>query len=142
MDHNSLNIDQHTLQAYLNTTYVTKKPNLTIKIGEVNQPLNVFLFDNNSFFWTFISASNPYSTALSDDENELHYIDLIESAKTMNLRYCEGYGVPNDEQWKPEKSLLILDISKKDAIKLGKKYKQNAIVFGKIHQAPELVFCN
>ncbi len=141
MDHNSPNTDQHTLQAYLNSTYITKKPDLTIKIGEANQSLNLFLFDNNSFFWTFISASNPYSTVLSDDENELLYNDLIENVKTMKLRYCEGLGIPSDDQWKAEKSLLILDISKKEAIELGKKYNQNAIIFGKLNQAPELVFC-
>jgi hypothetical protein len=141
MDHNSLNIDQHTLQAYLETTYVTKKPELSIKIGEINRALNIFLFDNNCFFWAFVSAYNPYSSILSDDENELLHKELIEKVKSMKLRYCEGAGIPSDESWKAEKSLLILDISKKDAIALGKEYKQNAIVFGKLNQAPELVFC-
>lgn len=141
MDHNSLNIDQHTLEAYLKTAYVTEKPKLSIKIGEINSALNVFLFDNNSFFWAFVSACNPYSSILSDGENELLHSELIEKVKSMKLRYCEGAGIPSDESWKAEKSLLILDISKKEAIELGKKYKQNAIVVGKLNQAPELVFC-
>jgi len=141
MDHNSLNIDQHTLQAYLNTSYITEKPELTIKIGEPNRPLDVFLFDNNAFFWAFVSASNPFSSMLSDNENELLHNNLIEKVKSKKLRFCEGLGVPSDESWKAEKSLLILDISKKDAIELGKYFHQNAIVFGKLSQVPELVFC-
>jgi hypothetical protein len=141
MDHNSLKIDQHTMQAYLKTTYTTEKPDLSIKIAETNQPLNVFLFDNNSFSWAFVSASNPYSAMLSDAENELRHNDLIEKVKTMKLRFCEGKGIPADENWKAEKSLLILDISKQEAIEIGKAYNQNAIVFGKVNHAPELVFC-
>ncbi len=141
MDHNSLNIDQHTLEAYLKTTYTTENPELTIKIGEVNRALDVFLFDNNSFSWAFISASNPYSTILSDDENEMRHLDLIRRIKSMNMRSCEGLGIPSDEKWKAEKSLLILDIGKKEAIEIGKEYHQNAIVFGRLNQAPELVFC-
>ncbi len=141
MDHNSLNIDQQTLQAYLNTTYVTEKPALSIKIGENNMPMNVFLFDNNSFVWAFVSASNPYSSILPEDENALRHKDLMEEVKAMKFRYCEGIGIPSDESWKAEKSLLILDITKKEAIELGKKYNQNAIVVGRINQAPELIFC-
>jgi hypothetical protein len=142
MDHNSLNIDQQTLQAYLNTTYTTEKPELFIKIGENNMPLNVFLFDNNSFVWAFVSASNPYSAILPEDENELRHKDLMEEVKAMKYRFCQGKGIPSDESWKAEKSLLILDITKKEAIKLGKKYNQNAIVAGRINQAPELIFCD
>ncbi len=142
MDHNSLNIDQHVLQAYLNTTYSTKNPELAIKIGELNQPLNVFLFDNNSFTWAFVSASNPFSSILSKDENNLRHEALIQKTKSMKWRFCEGVGNPSDESWKAEKSLLILDISKKEAIELGKEFNQNAIVFGRLSQAPELVFCD
>jgi uncharacterized protein DUF3293 len=142
MDHNSLNIDQHVLEAYLNTVYTTEKPKLSIKIGEINHPLNVFLFDNNSFYWAFVSASNPCSAVLSDAENDVRHKNMIEKVKTMNLRFCEGLGIPSENNWKDEKSLLILDISKKEAMKLGKAYNQNAIVYGKANKAPELLFCN
>ena len=111
MDHNSLNIDQQTVQAYLKTTYTTEKPSLSIKIGEINPALHVFLFDNNSIFWAFISAFNPYSTVLPDEENDLRHQALIEKATSKKMRFREGLGVPADENWKAEKSLLILDIS-------------------------------
>lgn len=142
MDHNSLNIDQSTLQAYLNTTYTIENPELHIKIGEANHALNVFLFDNNSYSWAFISAFNPFSSLLSDEENERRHNDLVENVKAKKWRYREGKGMPADENWKSEKSLLILDISKPDAIRMGKAFNQNAIVFGRLNQAPELVFCN
>ena len=141
MDHNSLNIDQHVVQAYLNTTYSTQNPELAIKIGEFNHALNVFLFDNNSFTWAFISASNPFSSMLSEKENSQRHESLTQKAKSKKWRFCEGFGIPSDESWKAEKSLLILDISKKEAIGLGKEYDQNAIVFGRLNQTPELVFC-
>ncbi len=142
MDHNSLNIDQSTLQAYLNTTYTIENPEIDIKIGEINQALNVFLFDNSSFTWAFISACNPHSSLVSDEENVRRHNDLAENVKSRKLRFREGKGIPADESWKSEKSLFILDISKPDAIQMGKEFHQNAIVFGRLNQVPELVFCN
>ncbi len=44
-----------------------------------------------------------------------------------------------DPSWTSERSLLILSITKDEAIEIGKKYKQNAIVFGIIYQPAELI---
>lgn len=54
----------------------------------------------------------------------------------------EGNGVGEDPTWKPELSLFIIGISKDEASKIGTKFKQNAIVYGKINFAPELLILN
>ncbi len=74
---------------------------------------------------------------LSDDENEKRHSELVSAVAVY--RYYEGEGVGEDKTWKPEKSLLILSITKKDAIEIGKKFGQNAIVFGMIAAPPELI---
>ncbi len=51
----------------------------------------------------------------------------------------EGEGRGSDDKWKPELSLLILGISKENAIKLGKEFEQNAIVYGAKGELPELL---
>jgi len=48
--------------------------------------------------------------------------------------------VGSDESWQPEKSFLILGIALDEAILIGKKYRQNAIVVGKIHEEPQLIW--
>jgi hypothetical protein len=39
----------------------------------------------------------------------------------------------------PEKSLLILGINKEQAIAIGNEYEQNAIVYGEVGQAAQLL---
>ncbi len=141
MDHNSPNIDRSLLSTYKDTTYNIEQPELAIRIGETNKTLNVFLFDNNSYSWAFISACNPHSVPLSDEENDRRHKDLVEQVQSMKWRFCIGWGTPANEGWKAEKSLFIFDISKAQAIELGKAFHQNAIVFGRLNQAPELVLC-
>lgn len=140
MDDISGNLDQHLFEAYLATTYEVKHLGLKIKIGESNWPLEEFLVDNNVFSWAFVSAYNPHSKALSIEENEKKHGQLLKEIEKKKLSFSVGYGVPpNDDDWEAEKSLLILDISKKDALDLGKRYEQNAIVFGRLGGKPKLI---
>ena len=140
MEYNSNNIDQSLISAYQDSLYSTFIPALQIKIGQENEDLSVFLFDNNAYTWAFVSASNPFSIKIAEDENQKRHQDLIDFVNNSGLRYLEGEGKGLNSDWS-EKSLLILDISKKDAIKLAQNFEQNALVFGYFNQAPELVLC-
>lgn len=140
MDRNSNNIDQSLIEAYQNTVYATSIPPLEIKIGQANEALTVFLFDNNAFNWAFVSASNPFSIEITEEENNKRHQALVESVQQSGWRQIEGIGKSKDGKWS-ERSLLILDISKKEAIKLAQSFEQNAIVFGYFNQNPELVLC-
>ncbi|MEM6966489.1 MAG: DUF3293 domain-containing protein [Bacteroidota bacterium] len=139
MDDISGNLDQHLLEAYLATTYEVQHLGLKIKIGVANWSLEEFLVDNNVFTWAFISAYNPRSRPLSFEENEKRHARLVSDVKGSKLAFSEGFDVPDQDDWEAEKSLLILDISKKDSVALGKKFEQNAIVFGRLGGSPELV---
>jgi len=139
MDDISGNIDQRLLEAYLATTYEVKHLGLQIKIGESNWHLEEFLVDNNMFSWAFISAWNPYSKTVSREENEIRHAKLIKEVESRKFPFSEGFGVPADEQWEAEKSLLILGISRREAIFFGKRMEQNAVVWGRLGGVPELV---
>ena len=140
MDDISRNIDQRLRDAYLATIYEVKHLGLQLRIGEENWDLEEFLIDNNVFSWAFISAWNPFSKPLSSSENEIRHEKLKDFTKNKQWVFAEGFGVPQNQNWEAEKSLLILDISRVEAIDLGKKFKQNAIVFGRLNKAPELIF--
>ncbi|MFT5165252.1 MAG: hypothetical protein ACI8P3_000476 [Saprospiraceae bacterium] len=140
MDYNSNNIDQSLLKAYNETLYSTFNPAYLIKIGQKNEDLSIFLFDNNAYTWAFVSASNPFSIKISSEENQQRHQSLLDFTKNSGLRFLEGEGKHPDSDWS-EKSLLILDISKREAIKLARDFEQNAIVFGYFNRAAELVIC-
>ncbi len=139
MDDISGNIDQPLLDAYLATIYEVKHLGLQIKIGEENGHLEEFLVDNNMFSWAFISAWNPYSKEVSAEENEIRHSKLVKMVEAKKFPFSEGYGVPSNEKWEAEKSLMILGISRREAIFFGKRMEQNAIVWGRLGGVAELV---
>jgi hypothetical protein len=125
------------LQAYKSTKYKLFKPNLIIQIGVLNNELNDLLGKNNATEWAYITAYNPFSRVLTDIENQSRHLELKELTRSY-LTY-EGHGVRTDPSWEPELSLLIIGISKEEAILIGKKFEQNAIVYGTINIVPELL---
>ena len=140
MNQTKSQLDESLLEAYERTTYRVHRPSIDIKIGELNEDLSVFLFDNNAFSWAFVSASNPYSIKISAVENQQRTDALIEYAEQNNWRYLRGEGRSTNSNWS-EDSLFILDVSKQDAIALADRFEQNAFVFGYLDKAPELVLC-
>ncbi len=139
MDDYSGNIDQQLINAYRATIYKVFKPTLSLKIGQKNDELDTFLIDNNTFTWAFISACNPFSQKLSDKENDLLHKKLYEELVQNGYRICEGEGQDEKNDWPPEKSYLVLQISKKNAFEIAKTFDQNAIIFGQFNKAPELI---
>ena len=127
----------YLLQAYKGTKYMVFKSNLVIEIGVINDSLNDLVIQHNATEWAYITAYNPFSRILTDVENQERHLELKELTRSY-ITY-EGPGVGTDPAWKPELSLLILGISKEEAIVLGKGFEQNAIVYGKVDFTPELL---
>lgn len=128
------------LEAYKNTKYKVFQHDIVIEIDKLNYKLKELLNKYNSTEWAFITAFNPYSKVLTQDEN----IERHNELKVLTNSYIifEGHGVGEDPTWEPELSLLIIGITKEDAIFIGNKFEQNAIVIGKVNSAPELLILN
>ena len=110
----------------------------------------------NCSSWTYITAFNPYSEEYSKERNRQQNQYLLEELKghpnKFIIRY--GFGASSDydkrkrlsEQssitWPPEESFLVIGISREDAMTFGRKYKQNAILFGEKSAPTELVILN
>lgn len=130
-------------EAYKNTTYRVYLPlsEIDIRIGVMNPLLQELLLCNNSESWAFITAYNPYSVMQNADVNTLLNTQLENYLSEKRYVFFKGMGVGDDDSWEPEASFMVLDIRKEDAIKLGRQFKQNAIVVGVIGNAPELIDC-
>lgn len=128
------------IEAYKNTKYKVFELNLTIEIGKSNQEVDAILAKYNASEWAFITAFNPYSRVLTDNENKIRHEEL--KNLTENYVTYEGHGVGEDPTWEPELSLLIIGISKEEASILGNKFEQNAIVYGKLNDTTDLLVLN
>jgi uncharacterized membrane protein (UPF0127 family) len=130
-------LSTEVLNEYNATDYIVYNNDIIIKIGDNNKNLADLLQKHNFKSWAFITAYNPYSNVLTDDENSLQHQQLIDLS--TNYMVFEGEGKGQNPNWKPEKSLLILGITRNEAIIMGKHFKQNAIVFGEFGNATELL---
>ena len=128
------------IEAYKNTKYIVFEPTLIIEIGKLNQEIDDIIIKHNSNAWAFITAYNPYSRVLTEEENKV----LHNKLKELTEKYVtfEGHGVGQDPTWEPELSLFIIGISKGDASEIGKEFEQNAIVYGEVNNPPELLILN
>jgi hypothetical protein len=123
-------------------------------IVQIDTCIKSSLLNNQS--WTYITAFNPYSEECSKEKNRQQNQQLLEELQghpdNFIIRYGFGTGSDYDKQkrlseqsnltWQPEESFLVIGISREDAIAVGKKYKQNAILFGEKSNPTELVVIN
>ena len=130
-------------EAYKNTTYLVYSPigEIDIRIGVMNPLLQQLLLNNSSESWVFITAYNPYSVMQDAGVNTILNTQLEDYLSGKRYLFFKGIGVGDDNSWEPEASFMVLNIRKEDAVKLGRHFKQNAIVVGVIGNAPELIDC-
>ena len=125
------------IAAYKNTRYHVFNTGITICIDENNVLLDELLRKQDAKSWAYITAYNPFSQTFTDEANDARHRLLLQSVAAFSSFEGEGKGA--DESWPPEKSLLILGISKEQAIAIGNEYEQNAIVYGEAGQAAQLL---
>ena len=130
-------------ETYKNTTYLVYSPigEIDIRIGVMNPLLQQLLLNNSSESWVFITAYNPYSVMQDAGVNTILNTQLEDYLSGKRYLFFKGIGVGDDNSWEPEASFMVLNIRKEDAIKLGRQFKQNAIVVGVIGTSAELIDC-
>ena len=130
-------------EAYKNTTYLVYSPigEIDIRIGVMNPLLQQLLLNNSSESWVFITAYNPYSVMQDAGVNTILNTQLEDYLSGKRYLFFKGIGVGDDNSWEPEASFMVLNIRKEDAVKLGRQFKQNAIVTGVIGTSAELIDC-
>lgn len=130
--------------AYKATDFVVEddETNIVIRIGQMNSKLDNLLAKREIENWAFITAFNPRSEQLTDEENADRHSELLAVTKAGDYEFLNGYGRGPVGDWPPEKSLLIFNVDREAAKKIGKRFGQNAIVAGRIGDFPELVWCD
>jgi len=88
---------------------------------------------------TFITAENPFSQTASAEENAANQASLYRDLASTGAIIMEGTGQGEDPAWPAEASYLAIGISREQACELGRKYRQNGIVWIGSNTVPELV---
>lgn len=134
-----MGIDEGLISAYLRTRYVVWAPRFTIRIGERHPGLDAWLGGKS---WAFITAWNPGSQPLPEEENRRRQSELEDVLREGMWKYYPGAGVPEEEGWPAEESFLVAGISLSEALELGKRFGQNAVLWGESGQAAQIFFCD
>ena len=126
------------IAAYEKALYVVfGEPELVIRIGEANPDLDELLEAEGAATAAYITAANPRGEPASRWKNEIANAALVRSL--AGYRCFEGEGRDPQGRWTPERSALVVGISRADAEVVGRAFGQNAIVFVEKGRAPELV---
>jgi Protein of unknown function (DUF3293) len=128
------------IAAYQKALYVVfGEPELVLRIGEPNPDLDELLEAEGAATAAYITAANPRGEATSAWKNEIANAALVETQTKAGYRCFEGEGRDPQGRWKPERSALVIGISRADAEGVGRAFAQNAIVFVEKGRSPELV---
>ncbi len=132
----------HLEQAYLATFYLAETPagQLAIRIGRHHPDLDRLLAEQGCDRWAYITAYNPGSVLLGEEENQRRQRVLEEEIEQAGWAFYPGEGVGVGNSWPAEKSVLILGIGRKEAIDLAERHGQAALVSGERGRAAELVW--
>ena len=125
------------ITSYIQADYCVDKLETPIKIGQINSEVESLLNETETDSWCFITAWNPLSEELPWQEN-LERNNWLKK-DLADYIILEGEGRDPKGEWQPERSFLVLGISKQDAKAFAVKHRQRAIVFGRKGKPAELL---
>lgn len=132
-------LDRTLVAAYLRTSYAIHFSEFTpVRVGVPHPVLDAWMEDNGCRTCAFITAWNPRSQALDPAENDRINPLLEADLAPVSKRVLPGTGLGDDGRWPGEKSFLACGITAGDAVRLGIKYGQNAIVWCEKGELPAL----
>lgn len=118
------------IRAYREAKYVIGMDTpIILRIGQANRQLKNLLDAHKVATAAFITAFNPYSEVLNDEENQAAQNSLLMDIQKFGLKVVDGYGQDMAEEWPRESSVLALGITESQAEGLADKYGQNGFVW-------------
>jgi hypothetical protein len=127
---------------YRAASYIVLAPvgPFTIRIDKKTPPLDDLLRQYGTQCWAFVTACNPASQPLTEEENQRREAALERTVREAGYRYVHGSGCDDADHWPAEPSLLILGITVEDAVTLGRRFGQNAILVGEMGAKAQLLW--
>ena len=124
-------------EAYRKTTYAAGL-SIRLRVGEPHPFLDEMMGFRGLEEYAYLTAWNPGSGKLPDAENRARQDDLKARLKGRHPT-IEGLATADDGAWS-EESLLVLGISRADALALAREFGQAAILAGRRGGVPEIAW--
>ncbi len=133
-------ISLETVKAYRETNFnvFTSAP-FTLKVDVASSKLPALYTLYSSTTCVFITACNPFSEVVSDEENVHLQSNFEKYLKDAKLSYVIGEGKHPSGDWEGESSFLVFGLGIEESKKLGIELKQNAIVWCDSDSVPKLI---
>ncbi|GEM_PF-258265 len=131
-------------EAFRSTRFHAEIPSgdLCIRIGERCPRLDALLESGRHESWAYITAHNPNGQTTSDSANERTQNELMRELGSQGLAFYPGEGKADIGDWPPEPSLLVVGMPESQALELGSRYGQAAVVVGELGQPARLLVCD
>lgn len=131
-------LNTHWLSVYRQAHYSVDGFLNPIQVGCHSAEADAFLADCNLDVWCYVTAFNPRSVLLDLEENRRRNADL--QALIAALPHRKGLGLDADGNWPAEESFLIAGLDREAALALGRRFEQNAVLFGVLGGPAELLW--
>ncbi len=131
-------------EVYIETAYrvADGAQRFSIRVGERCAPIDALLDAHDAEEWAYVTAHNPGGRRADADANEAAQQRLEAALRASARPVLHGEGVGDDGGWPPEPSLLVLGLTRADAVALARRFGQEAIVAGRRGAPAELVYCD
>lgn len=90
--------------------------------------------------WALVTACNPRSEAAAAADNAGHARALLAEIESQNLRWLPAVNRDPARRWPDEPGVLLIDPPAGLAERLGRQFRQNAILAGTLGGAPALIW--
>ena len=111
----------------------------TLCIGQSSHQLQKLYLSTGQCRGVFITAFNPFGRAQGDEENEAAHLRLGDDLRTTCTNVIEGDGVDPEGLWPAEKSYFALGVDEEKACVLGRRWRQDAVVWVGADAVPRLI---
>jgi len=146
-------VDSATLLAYRQTAYRVQAPGRHAVVPAAPPPTLPFVLTIDrpsgelaSLYRRFgldcagyVTACNPFSQPVGRWRNALRQRRLENELIRRGLVYFHGCGEHISGPWPAEPSFLVLGLSREEAAELGRRYRQNAVLFCGPDTVPQLI---
>jgi Protein of unknown function (DUF3293) len=136
-------LDERLIAAYRATDYVLfvdDRHDVTLNIGRRNLDFDAVLDRRGATSAVVVTAYNPRSIVLADDENAARHAQLTGLLDAKSYDYALGEGRDPTGAWKAELECVVFGISAEVGLEIARRFEQNAIVFVTRGGAPELLY--
>ena len=118
---------EHYEEVYGDAVYYAGDNNEGLSFVLSKEETGAALFGGRAF--TLVTAQNPQSIPLSEEENRERNEGLEQHLLASNYDYGPSLGKSTDGSWE-EAGFTVFDLSLGDALELGQQFGQHAVVYG------------